>query len=125
MNYNLAAWEKRIILRALKNYKFNRTHAAIALGVHIRTLRNKIVEYRKSGMDISDFERLPSVKGKNRIQIFLESKFKTVSERFCYLVDIIEMDVPQAGNILGLTQDESTAMYDRNFRAVRKTKTVR
>lgn len=48
----IAEMEKRAILRALEKLENNRTRAAEALGISIRTLRNKLREYREAGMDI-------------------------------------------------------------------------
>lgn len=48
-NYNLAQQEKEIILEALEHYKGNRTNTAEALGITVRTLRNKLKKYNKSG----------------------------------------------------------------------------
>lgn len=42
--------EQNVILDALKYHQGNRTHTARALGISIRTLRNKISDYRKSGI---------------------------------------------------------------------------
>ena len=41
--------EKKAILAALRQTDGNRTHAAAALGISIRTLRNKLQEYRDAG----------------------------------------------------------------------------
>ncbi|NQS99046.1 MAG: sigma-54-dependent Fis family transcriptional regulator [candidate division Zixibacteria bacterium] len=49
---SIAEMEKRMILRALEQFDNNRTRAAEALGISIRTLRNKLREYREAGMDI-------------------------------------------------------------------------
>ena len=43
----LREMEKKMILRALRSSDGNRTHAAKALGISVRTLRNKLNEYRK------------------------------------------------------------------------------
>ena len=41
--------EKGLIIRTLKELEGNRTHAARALGISIRTLRNKLSEYKRQG----------------------------------------------------------------------------
>ncbi len=41
--------EKRFIFKTLNETKGNRTHAAKTLGISIRTLRNKLNEYRAEG----------------------------------------------------------------------------
>jgi DNA-binding NtrC family response regulator len=46
--------EKGLIKRALAETEGNRTHAAKILGISVRTLRNKLAEYR--GMDIEPAE---------------------------------------------------------------------
>jgi transcriptional regulator with PAS, ATPase and Fis domain len=38
--------EKKLILKTLEGLEGNRTHAAKALGISIRTLRNKLKEYK-------------------------------------------------------------------------------
>jgi DNA-binding NtrC family response regulator len=48
--------ETNLILEALKSYKGNRTKAASMLGITVRTLRNKIKEYRDMGFNIPDRE---------------------------------------------------------------------
>ena len=48
--------EKRFIFKTLNETKGNRTHAAKTLGISIRTLRNKLNEYRAEG---EDFELEP------------------------------------------------------------------
>jgi len=45
--------EKRHILAALRHTNGNRTRAASMLGISIRTLRNKLQEYRASGIAIA------------------------------------------------------------------------
>jgi DNA-binding NtrC family response regulator len=42
----LREMEKQLIFRALENHRGNRTHAAEILGISVRTLRNKLNEYR-------------------------------------------------------------------------------
>lgn len=42
--------ERQVILDALGYHKGNRTHTAKALGISIRTLRNKLSDYRKLGI---------------------------------------------------------------------------
>lgn len=42
--------EKNVILEALKYHNGNRTHTAKALGISIRTLRNKISDYKRLGI---------------------------------------------------------------------------
>jgi len=48
----IADMEKQMILRTLDMNDNNRTRAAEALGISIRTLRNKLRDYREEGMDI-------------------------------------------------------------------------
>jgi transcriptional regulator with PAS, ATPase and Fis domain len=42
--------ERKVIIEALEYHQGNRTHTARALGISIRTLRNKIADYRKIGI---------------------------------------------------------------------------
>jgi two-component system, response regulator FlrC len=42
--------EKSVILQALQYHRGNRTHTAKALGISIRTLRNKLADYRRDGI---------------------------------------------------------------------------
>jgi two-component system response regulator FlrC len=44
--------EMKLILDALKTFRGNRTKAASILGITVRTLRNKINEYRDMGFNI-------------------------------------------------------------------------
>jgi two-component system, response regulator FlrC len=44
--------ERNVILQALGFHQGNRTHTARALGISIRTLRNKLAEYRRIGIDV-------------------------------------------------------------------------
>jgi DNA-binding NtrC family response regulator len=48
----LAEVERELILETLKHCLGNRTHAAHALGISIRTLRNKLNEYAAAGAAI-------------------------------------------------------------------------
>ena len=44
--------EQRVILEALTYHSGNRTHTAKALGISIRTLRNKLADYRRTGINV-------------------------------------------------------------------------
>ncbi len=44
--------EKRLILKSLEETTGNRTRAAELLGISVRTLRNKLNEYKKQGFDV-------------------------------------------------------------------------
>jgi DNA-binding NtrC family response regulator len=44
---SLREMEEKLILRALEKTNGNRTHAAKILGISIRTLRNKLNEYKQ------------------------------------------------------------------------------
>jgi two-component system response regulator FlrC len=44
--------ERRVILEALEFHKGNRTHTAKALGISIRTLRNKIADFKAMGIHV-------------------------------------------------------------------------
>jgi len=46
--------EAVMIILALKRNGWNRTHTAKALGVSLRTIRNKVKEYRELGLSISE-----------------------------------------------------------------------
>jgi len=46
--FSLKEMEKNVIFRVLDQTNGNRTHAADILGISVRTLRNKLNEYRKS-----------------------------------------------------------------------------
>lgn len=48
----VAEVERDLILATLRQTDGNRTHAADILGISIRTLRNKLRDYAKSGSDI-------------------------------------------------------------------------
>lgn len=44
--FSLKEMEKKVIFQALDQTNGNRTHAAEILGISVRTLRNKLNEYR-------------------------------------------------------------------------------
>ena len=44
--------ERNVILEALQYHSGNRTHTARALAISIRTLRNKLADYRRSGINV-------------------------------------------------------------------------
>jgi two-component system response regulator FlrC len=44
--------ERNVILEALTYHQGNRTHTARALGISIRTLRNKLADYRRVGINV-------------------------------------------------------------------------
>jgi two-component system response regulator FlrC len=44
--------ERAVILKSLAFHSGNRTHTARELGISIRTLRNKLNEYRKIGINV-------------------------------------------------------------------------
>jgi DNA-binding NtrC family response regulator len=48
-----ATWRKPLIFRALQSNDNNRTKTADALGISIRTLRNKLREYREDGINVN------------------------------------------------------------------------
>lgn len=44
---SVADVERSLVFSTLRHYQFNRTHAAAALGISIRTIRNKLKAYRR------------------------------------------------------------------------------
>jgi len=56
--FSLREMEKNLIFRALEKTNGNRTHAAKILGISIRTLRNKLFEYRQNlpSLEVSSFD---------------------------------------------------------------------
>jgi two-component system response regulator FlrC len=53
-NLTIADMERELILKTLKQVSYNRTKAAEILGITVRTLRNKINEYRAAGINIEE-----------------------------------------------------------------------
>jgi two-component system response regulator FlrC len=53
-NLTIADMERELILKTLKQVSYNRTKAAEILGITVRTLRNKINEYRAAGISIEE-----------------------------------------------------------------------
>jgi two-component system response regulator FlrC len=51
----IAEMERDLILKTLKEIGGNRTKAAEVLGITVRTLRNKLNEYKDSGLDLDEF----------------------------------------------------------------------
>ncbi|WP_050783309.1 helix-turn-helix domain-containing protein [Methylobacterium nodulans] len=64
----IADAERRLVIETLIRCRGNRTHAAKLLGVSVRTIRNKISEYKKVGIylpiykDIVDAEKCTDAK---------------------------------------------------------------
>ena len=59
----VAEVEQKLILDTLSHCLGNRTHAANILGISIRTLRNKLQQYRQEGVPVplpSEPERVPA-----------------------------------------------------------------
>jgi DNA-binding NtrC family response regulator len=52
-NGSLWEMERELIFKTLARVKDNRTHAAKELGISLRTLRNKLREYRDDGRPLS------------------------------------------------------------------------
>lgn len=52
--HTLAEVERDLIISMLAHFDGNRTRAAEALAISIRTLRNKLHEYRSSGLDLPE-----------------------------------------------------------------------
>jgi len=52
IGHKLALVERELILQTLRLHRGNRTHAADLLGISIRSLRNKIRDYKSQGEDV-------------------------------------------------------------------------
>ena len=65
VGYKVEEVERKLILTSLSHYCGNRTWAANALGISIRTLRNKINEYTAQGLPVvhplGTVHRMPKV----------------------------------------------------------------
>ncbi len=48
--------EQSLILQTLQNVQGNRTRASALLGISLRTLRNKLAEYRKQGIAVPPYD---------------------------------------------------------------------
>ena len=51
----IADVEQELILKTLQDVAGNRTKAAEILGITVRTLRNKLNEYRDAGIDVEEY----------------------------------------------------------------------
>lgn len=61
--------EQEMILETLKHCLGNRTHAAVILGISIRTLRNKLKQYQDAGIDIPAPHAADAKYGENKYAI--------------------------------------------------------
>jgi two-component system response regulator FlrC len=52
---SIADVEKELILNTLKKHNGNRTETAEVLGITVRTLRNKLNEFKKEGINIDEY----------------------------------------------------------------------
>ena len=59
----LCGMERDLILRTLQTTRANRTEAARRLGISVRTLRNKLNEYRAQGIDVESVLEAASTTG--------------------------------------------------------------
>jgi len=62
--YTVRQMEKELIFKTLEDVNENRTHAAELLGISIRTLRNKLKEYREEG-DAHCAKKIKDIVGAN------------------------------------------------------------
>lgn len=53
--WDLEDMEHSFILECLEHHNLNRTHTAAALGIALRTLRNKLIIMRKRGLVVDDY----------------------------------------------------------------------
>ena len=56
VGHSIAVVERELIIQTLRCHRGNRTHAANVLGISVRSLRNKIRDYRDCGRDIPEPE---------------------------------------------------------------------
>lgn len=59
--------EQELVLQTLREVYGNRTQAAVLLGISIRTLRNKLAEYRNAGIAVPDYEPGRQLKKKGAV----------------------------------------------------------
>jgi DNA-binding NtrC family response regulator len=52
VGYTLAAVEAQFIIQTLRHFQGNRTHAANALGISVRSLRDRIRVFRERGENV-------------------------------------------------------------------------
>ena len=62
VGHSLARVEREFILQTLRSHQGNRTRAADRLGISVRSLRDRIRNYRGSGESIPEPENLLSAK---------------------------------------------------------------
>jgi len=55
-NMTIREMERQMIMNCLREMNGNRTRAAERLGISVRTMRNKLREYRQEGLNVDDDE---------------------------------------------------------------------
>lgn len=53
--------ERTLVLQTLSHHRGNRTYSARALGISVRTLRNKIRDYHARGVSVPEADRTASI----------------------------------------------------------------
>ena len=69
VGYTLAAVETQFIVQTLRHFQGNRTHAANALGISVRSLRDRIRVYRERGvfsLHVSEVSSMIDLRFENR-----------------------------------------------------------
>jgi DNA-binding NtrC family response regulator len=59
---NIKEIERSLIIATLQIMDGNRTRSAAALGISVRTIRNRLSEYRKLGFDIPESSSSPNLR---------------------------------------------------------------